>query len=295
MNLQRRASFSQLPQELIDFIIDHLWEDKSSLAKCCLVSRVWVRRSRHNLFGRIQVVGDHHRLHFESLPKAITGSPESWMHVRQLRLHCRPLEHVIRWTLVDIQLLITVVSNLTSLHTLELAYVRLHASANQTFEYGPLAKPMRKLVFKEVEVDEGCQVWLATLSLFGTVDDLYISFLGGQAHRDNRVPLELPMPPHLRVSRLILQSRFPDTPALQITPRPPAFSSLQKLQVTVYDSHGKEYVGGLLAVLGSTLTCLDLILEEMAFYGVYFIQNDDLSLRDEFCDGIQRLIGHRCN
>lgn len=43
----------ELPQELIDMIIDFLHDDKTTLSTCCLVSRYWVVSSRLHFFRKI--------------------------------------------------------------------------------------------------------------------------------------------------------------------------------------------------------------------------------------------------
>ncbi|GBE90167.1 hypothetical protein BKA93DRAFT_829257 [Sparassis latifolia] len=40
----------ELPMELIDNIVDHLWDDKPSLCRCALVSPTWLRTSRYHLY-----------------------------------------------------------------------------------------------------------------------------------------------------------------------------------------------------------------------------------------------------
>ena len=42
-----------LPQELIDYIIDFLHDDKKSLSSCALTHRTWVNTTRYHLFRRI--------------------------------------------------------------------------------------------------------------------------------------------------------------------------------------------------------------------------------------------------
>ncbi|KAF7365543.1 hypothetical protein MVEN_00427600 [Mycena venus] len=46
----------QLPQELIEVIIDHLADDSTSLKACSLVCRAWVCRSRRHLYKHITLL-----------------------------------------------------------------------------------------------------------------------------------------------------------------------------------------------------------------------------------------------
>ena len=39
--------------ELVDTIVDNLWDDKTSSASCALVAKIWLRRSHMHLFKPI--------------------------------------------------------------------------------------------------------------------------------------------------------------------------------------------------------------------------------------------------
>lgn len=49
----------RLPQELAEFIIDHLWYHLDSLLACCLTCRAWVEPSRYHLFYRRRLIYEH--------------------------------------------------------------------------------------------------------------------------------------------------------------------------------------------------------------------------------------------
>jgi len=44
---------SSLPPEILDFIIDHLRDEPTTLKTCCVVSKSWVPRTRRHLFARV--------------------------------------------------------------------------------------------------------------------------------------------------------------------------------------------------------------------------------------------------
>lgn len=44
---------SYVPQELVDMVIDNLWDDVDSLAQCSLVCRAWVPSTHLHLFRSI--------------------------------------------------------------------------------------------------------------------------------------------------------------------------------------------------------------------------------------------------
>jgi hypothetical protein len=45
----------QIPQEIIDQVIDHLYDDWETLRTCALVCRAWVPSSRYHLFGVVNI------------------------------------------------------------------------------------------------------------------------------------------------------------------------------------------------------------------------------------------------
>ena len=44
---------SSLPPEILDLILDHLYDEPTTLRACCLVSKSWVPRTRRHLFDRV--------------------------------------------------------------------------------------------------------------------------------------------------------------------------------------------------------------------------------------------------
>jgi hypothetical protein len=48
---------STISRELIDYIIDYLYDQPSTLKNCCLVSKAWVPPSRSHIFSKV-VVGE---------------------------------------------------------------------------------------------------------------------------------------------------------------------------------------------------------------------------------------------
>ena len=58
----------RLPQEICDLIIDHLYDDKSSLRCCSLVSRGWVYRSQAHLFYPLILWGRLWQRWFDTFP-----------------------------------------------------------------------------------------------------------------------------------------------------------------------------------------------------------------------------------
>lgn len=51
----KKATSKQIPQEIIDQFIDHLYNDRETLRTCALVCRAWVTSSRYHLFGVVKI------------------------------------------------------------------------------------------------------------------------------------------------------------------------------------------------------------------------------------------------
>lgn len=52
---RRRALVNTIPTELIERILDHLYDDVRTLKACTLVCRAWFTRSRYHLFAHVQL------------------------------------------------------------------------------------------------------------------------------------------------------------------------------------------------------------------------------------------------
>ena len=42
-----------LPEELLDHIVDHLYDSEDALKSCCIVSKSWILRTQRHLFARV--------------------------------------------------------------------------------------------------------------------------------------------------------------------------------------------------------------------------------------------------
>jgi len=49
---------SYLPPEILDYIVDHLYDERETLKQCCLVSKSWIPRTRKHLFADIKFSTD---------------------------------------------------------------------------------------------------------------------------------------------------------------------------------------------------------------------------------------------
>ena len=65
----------RLPPELIDMVIDHLYDDKVSLASCALVAKSWLNTSRLHLFHDLIIFHDRAPEPFRAFTAFMTEKP----------------------------------------------------------------------------------------------------------------------------------------------------------------------------------------------------------------------------
>ncbi|KAF5346298.1 hypothetical protein D9758_011487 [Tetrapyrgos nigripes] len=77
-----------VPQELVDYIIDHLYHDTQTLRNCSLVCRAWLPSSRLHLFNKVRLNIPRSTSHRPSLRlyHLLTSSPEVIHHIHDLQL-----------------------------------------------------------------------------------------------------------------------------------------------------------------------------------------------------------------
>ena len=78
------------PLELVDWVIDHLYDDKSSLRRCALVSRSWLNTSRYHLFRTLIVRPRRENTaagqEFTAFRSFLRDTPHISFHIRELGL-----------------------------------------------------------------------------------------------------------------------------------------------------------------------------------------------------------------
>ncbi len=81
----RTRSVQILPPELLDIIIDHNYNDPKTLAKCALVCREWVNRTRYHLWRTVSL-GDHGEFDPEDFLTFVSGRPDIASHIREVKV-----------------------------------------------------------------------------------------------------------------------------------------------------------------------------------------------------------------
>ncbi|KAI0074712.1 hypothetical protein K474DRAFT_1566573, partial [Panus rudis PR-1116 ss-1] len=77
-----------IPPEIVDTIIDHLYDDRDSLRACSLVCKTWLDPARHHLFEALQVPyykasGDPGFIPFAEF---LVGAPDVRPYIKELTL-----------------------------------------------------------------------------------------------------------------------------------------------------------------------------------------------------------------
>lgn len=76
----------RLPQEIIDYIVDLLRNERGTLSQCCLVSKSWIPRTRKHLFGEINFTSPTDPEEWMGMFPDPSNSPARYSHC--LRIRC---------------------------------------------------------------------------------------------------------------------------------------------------------------------------------------------------------------
>ncbi|KAI0792258.1 hypothetical protein C8Q75DRAFT_731515 [Abortiporus biennis] len=85
------GKFLQLPQELVDNVIDFLWNDKKSLLATSTASPIFTKSSHYHLFSQMTVDGSHLEYDFSNFLAFLLRRPNVCIYIRvlSLKLMCR--------------------------------------------------------------------------------------------------------------------------------------------------------------------------------------------------------------
>ncbi|PBK65296.1 hypothetical protein ARMSODRAFT_440713 [Armillaria solidipes] len=120
-----------IPQELIDIIIDYLYNDTRSLRACALVASSWSGRSQQNLFLRIALAGKpwpdkrKSRTSAELFLRLIESAPHIPSFVRHLEIIEGDAFRSYRWLARSMPILDRILPTLTNLRTFHINFTGL--------------------------------------------------------------------------------------------------------------------------------------------------------------------------
>lgn len=77
-----------LPQEILDHVVDLLYDSPETLKQCCLVSKSWVPRTRKHIFAHVKFTSEESLQSWKKAFPDPTNSPS--YHTRVLTVECDP-------------------------------------------------------------------------------------------------------------------------------------------------------------------------------------------------------------
>ncbi|ESK89037.1 hypothetical protein Moror_13118 [Moniliophthora roreri MCA 2997] len=211
-----------LPQEIIDYILDHCYSDVSTIAACGLVCRAWYPASRHHLFSAYNIS--------TTTAKKLLSSPSEYVRVapffRELELH---LEVDTQWW----DDFLAVLPDYVPLRTL---WIFCHGIRVSETTREKLTNTFRNITYlaliETTSLRRSLSQDVAWICSFPDLEKVYIS---GDHYKDMDIdPYQICLPK--RVQELKLNTPSPATEALMrwllLHNRVPTVSSLLLFRVT---------------------------------------------------------------
>ncbi|KAL4242357.1 hypothetical protein ABKN59_011786 [Abortiporus biennis] len=214
-----------IPPELIIQIIHHLREDKSILAKCCLVSQAWLDICRRHLYYEVKVTVDVKARTFSSVLKSLEVFRRAWKHIKVLVLRGRPFTRPA----MCIHLLKAIVEKLDNLESLHIRNVRfIHTTPRFTRNFRFLFNPTALRGAPSSKT-------LSNACIFNHLDDIdSVPFSQSKPHTNYRpIPIALE---HLAIN----SAGVKDDPVFPFRETLTLFSSYRRFDslITCYSSSG---------------------------------------------------------
>lgn len=171
----------KIPGELIDMVIDHLHDDRRSLAACSLVSKALLDAARYHLFYRINIDSDYSTLGFHDFFNFLLQGPP----VARLIQH---LSFYAGWRTdgphdIDARQLGLIMDRCSSLRSLTLSYVTFRsrcavkdaASASTPWALNGWTIP-RLVIFDTINSEGASRVasYLRVISAFKHIGSLFL-------------------------------------------------------------------------------------------------------------------------
>lgn len=134
---------TRLYTELIEMVIDHLFDDKATLASCTIVARSWLEPARYHLFSPVRIF----YLEFDDFRQFLVSTPHCAKYVQELILS-NTYNESICWgpASIDSDHLAALLSSLPNLSYLHISCISLHGDEN-AFENLPPMKKMHSFKF----------------------------------------------------------------------------------------------------------------------------------------------------
>jgi hypothetical protein len=252
-----------IPQELLDYIIDFLHDDYSALTCCSSVSRQWHTSTRYHLFSSIKLCG---RQKFADFIGYVRTPQLAFPSLRELQLIG---QYPNLRQLVDIKALSAILGALPHLTHLSLAHLHLTNDIGISEPIIPSALPPRfKLEYFSLRYAGGvphhsAEHFLKILALFSEINTLWLeynrfdhrSLVASDIGQYLDKTLSCTIPKELRVKKLVIHDMTFETKFwLEMLRRTATTHSMTSLDVRSHVRWEMEVAGLLLAAVGSNLT-----------------------------------------
>lgn len=181
------SCFKLLPQEILDSIIDCLYDDKPSLSQCTLVSQRFIDRSRHHLFFKVTLVNEGDSTSectFDTIAflSFLAEIPSIRHYIQRITIHNSNLDpDAPPGKPIQVSHLISILELLPQLIRLSLCDVRLASDESAVQRLPSLAARFKLKRLSLTGVDDESDnsrdslPMVDLLSLFSHIDMLYVS------------------------------------------------------------------------------------------------------------------------
>lgn len=171
------AYATHVPQELVDMVVDHLHDDRASLASCCLVSKSWIDPSRHHLFQKVRVPGEENgKKSFEAFVNLLNQPTAVGKYIMDLELSSSASANDIFSLFkasprprLDSTMFTSILMKLTRLRSLAIDSISITAPSFAPSIFMPRKIALDRLTMTNVSVDRVATNMHVVLSLFSQV------------------------------------------------------------------------------------------------------------------------------
>lgn len=262
------SSISGLPQELLDVIIDHLYDDNTALRRCTLVSRSWLQASRYHLYRTLRISDEYWHHNFVAFDNFLRNdaSPGFCAEVRSLTMRGDEGSYDFpQRTLLSRDLLMSILGRLPHLSVLIICDIRLQEA--QLPSLSPRFS-LEKLVLSSVGSSrDSPRNIVQLLSMFTDIGTLHANFVDSWYEPALSQGNTSPLGPHsntflLKVDKLHLRGWTTINCLVDIMRRSQFVHMLQSIDVECTDTREIVSVGDLISDAGENLShvAIDLSL-----------------------------------
>ena len=258
---------TRLPPELVDQIIDHLWDNQKALLACSLTCRTWVPSSRLHLFRSVRVCS---AADCTTLSALISSAPVITRCIQKFTVSAdfsgtdgseREEEGSDTW----INAVAVLVAKLERVHTLALSRLRWDVlSPGTKYAFATVFKNVKTLLLFEVRFHQSADV-IRFLSAFPQLAELYFhgvswthESLDPFSEEQSNSELLTRNTEHMQLTYLFLDPQSSPTLVTEWLLKHPVEPRLRTIELCWREMEDARALGDLLRASGSTLERLQI-------------------------------------